>query len=57
MSRWVDEIQWNSKESRERSKVHAHFAVDEHCFMADRRSIDVHITLQKMFRLGIVGAT
>ena len=56
MSCRVDGIHWNSKESREWSKVHAHFAVDDHCFMADGCSIDVHIALQKMFRLGIVRA-
>ena len=56
MSCRVDKIQWNPKESRKRPKIHAHVIVYDHRFMVDGLYINVHIALQKMFRLGIVGA-
>src|SRR5437867_13190479 len=54
MSRWVNEIQWNTQERWERTKVHTRVTVHDHCFMADRLHIDVHVAAQKMFRLRII---
>jgi len=54
MSRWVNEIQWNTQERWERTKVHTRVTVHDHCFMADRLHIDVYVAAQKMFRLRII---
>ena len=40
-----------TRRSAGNGKLHAHFAVHDHCFVPDRVRIDVHVSVQKMFRL------